>query len=159
MSLIKQAAAACDRLIMALNSDASVRRLKGPSRPIQDEESRAAVMGALKGVSAVVLFDEDTPLELIKALQPDILVKGAPIIRKTMSSAPRSSRRAAAASSSRNCRPDSRRRSSLRPRNCSQKQKPPIERRRGAQLRAGPRLCVTSAFQRGCLRRLQQAPD
>ncbi|VTZ26550.1 D-beta-D-heptose 7-phosphate kinase / D-beta-D-heptose 1-phosphate adenylyltransferase [Methylocella tundrae] len=77
VSLIKQAAAACDRLIMALNSDASVRRLKGPSRPIQDEESRAAVMGALKGVSAVVLFDEDTPLELIKALQPDILVKGA----------------------------------------------------------------------------------
>ncbi|WP_395696605.1 D-glycero-beta-D-manno-heptose-7-phosphate kinase [Methylocella sp.] len=77
ISLIKQAAATCDRLIMALNSDASVRRLKGPTRPIQDEESRAAVMGALKGVSAVVLFDEDTPYELIKALQPDVLVKGA----------------------------------------------------------------------------------
>ncbi|PNG25983.1 D-glycero-beta-D-manno-heptose-7-phosphate kinase [Methylocella silvestris] len=77
ISLIKQAAASCDRLIMALNSDASVRRLKGPSRPIQDEESRAAVIGALKGVSAVVLFDEDTPFNLIKALQPDILVKGA----------------------------------------------------------------------------------
>ncbi len=77
VSLIKQAAATCDRLIMALNSDASVRRLKGPSRPIQDEESRAAVMGAIKGVSAVVIFDEDTPLDLIKALQPDILIKGA----------------------------------------------------------------------------------
>jgi D-beta-D-heptose 7-phosphate kinase / D-beta-D-heptose 1-phosphate adenosyltransferase len=77
VSLIKQAAATCDRLIMALNSDASVQRLKGPSRPIQNEESRAAVMGAIKGVSAVVIFDEDTPLELIKALQPDILIKGA----------------------------------------------------------------------------------
>ncbi|MGH6798406.1 MAG: bifunctional heptose 7-phosphate kinase/heptose 1-phosphate adenyltransferase, partial [Roseiarcus sp.] len=60
-----------------LNSDASVRRLKGPSRPIQDQEARAAVIGAIKGVSAVVLFEEDTPLELITALQPDILVKGA----------------------------------------------------------------------------------
>ncbi|WP_395664765.1 D-glycero-beta-D-manno-heptose-7-phosphate kinase [Methylocella sp.] len=77
VSLIRQAAAACDRLIMALNSDASVRRLKGPTRPIQDEEARAAVMGAIKGVSAVVLFDEDTPYELIQALQPDVLVKGA----------------------------------------------------------------------------------
>jgi D-beta-D-heptose 7-phosphate kinase/D-beta-D-heptose 1-phosphate adenosyltransferase len=77
ISLIKQAAAVCDRLIMALNSDASVGRLKGPSRPIQDQEARAAVIGAIKGVSAVVLFEEDTPLELITALQPDILVKGA----------------------------------------------------------------------------------
>jgi D-beta-D-heptose 7-phosphate kinase / D-beta-D-heptose 1-phosphate adenosyltransferase len=77
ISLIKQAAAACDRLIMALNSDASVRRLKGPSRPIQEQEARAAVIGAIKGVSAVVLFEEDTPLELITALQPDVLVKGA----------------------------------------------------------------------------------
>lgn len=77
ISLIRQAAETCDRLIMALNSDASVRRLKGPLRPIQDENARAAVIGAIKGVSAVVLFDEDTPLELLKALQPDILVKGA----------------------------------------------------------------------------------
>lgn len=77
ISLIRQAAETCDRLIMALNSDASVRRLKGPSRPVQDENARAAVIGAIKGVSAVVLFDEDTPLELLKALQPDILVKGA----------------------------------------------------------------------------------
>jgi len=77
VSLIGQAAASCDRLIMALNSDASVRRLKGPSRPIQDEAARAAVMGAIKGVAAVVLFDEDTPLELIGALQPDVLIKGS----------------------------------------------------------------------------------
>jgi D-beta-D-heptose 7-phosphate kinase/D-beta-D-heptose 1-phosphate adenosyltransferase len=77
VSLIAQAAASCDRLIMALNTDASVRRLKGPSRPIQDEAARAAVIGAMKGVAAVVLFDEETPLELIQALEPDVLVKGA----------------------------------------------------------------------------------
>jgi len=77
VSLIRQAAAACDRLVMALNTDASVRRLKGPTRPVQAETARAEVMGALKGVAAVVLFDEDTPYELIKALQPDVLVKGA----------------------------------------------------------------------------------
>jgi D-beta-D-heptose 7-phosphate kinase/D-beta-D-heptose 1-phosphate adenosyltransferase len=77
ISLIAQAAASCDRLIMALNSDASVQRLKGPSRPIQDEQARAAVIGAIKGVAAVVLFGEDTPLELIKALEPDVLIKGA----------------------------------------------------------------------------------
>jgi D-beta-D-heptose 7-phosphate kinase/D-beta-D-heptose 1-phosphate adenosyltransferase len=77
ISLIAQAAASCDRLVMALNTDASVKRLKGPTRPLQDERSRAAVVGAIKGVAAVVLFDEDTPLELIEALQPDVLVKGA----------------------------------------------------------------------------------
>jgi D-beta-D-heptose 7-phosphate kinase/D-beta-D-heptose 1-phosphate adenosyltransferase len=77
VSLIAQAAASCDRLIMALNTDASVKRLKGPSRPIQDEIARAAVMGAIKGVAAVVLFDEDTPFELIEAIQPDVLIKGA----------------------------------------------------------------------------------
>lgn len=77
ISLIAQAAASCDRLIVALNTDASVRRLKGPSRPIQDEAARAAVIGAIKGVAAVVLFDEETPLELIEALEPDVLVKGA----------------------------------------------------------------------------------
>lgn len=77
VSLIEQSAAACDRLVMALNTDASVRRLKGPTRPVQSEEARARVMGALKGVATVVLFAEDTPYELIKALQPDVLVKGA----------------------------------------------------------------------------------
>lgn len=77
VSLIRQAAAACDRLIVALNSDASVARLKGPARPVQDESARAAVIGALKGVSAVVVFTEDTPLELVRELEPDVLIKGA----------------------------------------------------------------------------------
>jgi D-beta-D-heptose 7-phosphate kinase/D-beta-D-heptose 1-phosphate adenosyltransferase len=77
ISLISQAAAACDRLILALNSDASVRRLKGPTRPVQDERARAEVIGAIKGVDLVVLFNQDTPLELIELLKPDVLVKGA----------------------------------------------------------------------------------
>ncbi|PZU10302.1 D-glycero-beta-D-manno-heptose-7-phosphate kinase [Sphingomonas sp.] len=77
IALIRQAAASCDRLLMALNTDASVGRIKGPSRPIQKEHARAEVMGAIKGVAAVILFDEDTPMELIQALQPDVLIKGA----------------------------------------------------------------------------------
>ena len=77
VSLIRQAATRCDRLIVALNSDDSVRRLKGAGRPVQNENARAAVVGAIKGVSAVVLFAQDTPLELIKALHPDVLFKGA----------------------------------------------------------------------------------
>jgi D-beta-D-heptose 7-phosphate kinase/D-beta-D-heptose 1-phosphate adenosyltransferase len=77
ISLIRQAAEASDRLIVALNSDASVKRLKGNSRPVQDEVARASVMGAIKGVSAVTIFDEDTPLALLEALRPDVLVKGA----------------------------------------------------------------------------------
>ncbi len=64
-------------LIIGLNTDASVSRIKGPSRPVSSEESRALVMAAFDFVSLVVFFDEDTPYELIKALQPDILVKGA----------------------------------------------------------------------------------
>jgi D-beta-D-heptose 7-phosphate kinase/D-beta-D-heptose 1-phosphate adenosyltransferase len=77
VSLLKQAAEASDRVIVALNSDASVRRLKGPSRPIQDEQSRAQVIGALAAVDLVILFDDDTPLRLIETLLPDVLVKGA----------------------------------------------------------------------------------
>jgi D-beta-D-heptose 7-phosphate kinase/D-beta-D-heptose 1-phosphate adenosyltransferase len=77
VSLIRQAAEACDRLIVALNSDSSVRRLKGAERPMQTLESRAAVMSALKGVDLVLAFEEDTPLRLIEALAPDVLVKGA----------------------------------------------------------------------------------
>jgi D-beta-D-heptose 7-phosphate kinase/D-beta-D-heptose 1-phosphate adenosyltransferase len=64
------------KLVLGLNSDASVCRLKGPSRPIVGERERARVMAALAAVDAVVLFDEDTPLELIRALRPDVLVKG-----------------------------------------------------------------------------------
>lgn len=88
VALIRQAADACDRLIVALNTDASVRRLKGASRPIQDERARAAVMGGLRGVAAVILFDEDTPLEAIEALQPDVLVKGSDYTEDTVVGAP-----------------------------------------------------------------------
>ena len=77
VSLLEQAAAECDRLIVALNTDASVRRLKGPTRPVQSEQARARVMGALRPVDLVVLFDDDTPIGMIAALQPDVLVKGA----------------------------------------------------------------------------------
>jgi D-beta-D-heptose 7-phosphate kinase/D-beta-D-heptose 1-phosphate adenosyltransferase len=66
-----------DYLIVGMNSDASVRRLKGPSRPLVPEEDRAVVLAALSVVDAVVLFEEDTPLELIRELAPDVLVKGA----------------------------------------------------------------------------------
>jgi len=66
-----------DRLIVGLNSDASVKRLKGPTRPIQTEMDRARIVGALRAVDLVVLFDEDTPLALIDAICPDVLVKGA----------------------------------------------------------------------------------
>ena len=75
--LLEQAAAAADRLIVALNTDASVKRLKGDTRPIQDENARATVIGALSAVDIVVLFDEDTPLNLISALLPDLLIKGS----------------------------------------------------------------------------------
>lgn len=66
-----------DRLIIGLNTDDSVRRLKGESRPIKDEYSRAFILAAMSFVDAVVLFDEDTPYKLIKQVQPDVLVKGA----------------------------------------------------------------------------------
>ena len=66
-----------DLLIVGLNSDASVRRNKGAGRPINPEAERAEVLGALECVDAVVLFDEDTPADIIHAIQPDILVKGA----------------------------------------------------------------------------------
>jgi D-beta-D-heptose 7-phosphate kinase/D-beta-D-heptose 1-phosphate adenosyltransferase len=77
ISLLRQAGAACDRLIVALNTDASVRVLKGPERPVQSEQVRAAVMAAIKGVDAVILFGEQTPLQVIRELQPDVLIKGA----------------------------------------------------------------------------------
>ncbi len=77
VALLRQAARHCDKLIVALNTDASVKRLKGEARPIQDETARAYVMGALSVVDLVVLFDEDTPARLIEALVPDVLVKGA----------------------------------------------------------------------------------
>lgn len=63
-------------LVVGLNSDASVRRLKGPDRPVRNEFDRARVLAALEAVDAVVVFDEDTPFELVSALQPDVIVKG-----------------------------------------------------------------------------------
>ncbi len=64
-------------LVVGLNSDASVRRLKGPSRPVNPQQARAAVLAALESVDYVAVFNEDTPLKLIEALRPDILIKGA----------------------------------------------------------------------------------
>ncbi len=77
VSLLDQARRSADRLIVGLNSDQSIRRLKGPNRPLQSEVARATVIAALKAVDAVVIFAEDTPLDLIAALEPDVLVKGA----------------------------------------------------------------------------------
>ena len=66
-----------DKLIIGLNTDSSVSKIKGPARPINDERSRAMVLAALEFVSAIILFDEPTPYELIRLVQPDVLVKGA----------------------------------------------------------------------------------
>ncbi len=77
ISLLRAAAQKGDKLVVGINSDASVKRLKGPTRPVQNEQARAIVIGALREVDMVVIFGEDTPLELITALKPDVLVKGA----------------------------------------------------------------------------------
>lgn len=74
---LSRAADLGDVLIVGLNTDASTRRLKGPGRPINDEYARAMVLASMSFITAVVLFDEDTPYELIRKIQPDILVKGA----------------------------------------------------------------------------------
>ncbi|HTX33488.1 MAG TPA: adenylyltransferase/cytidyltransferase family protein [Bryobacteraceae bacterium] len=75
--LLEQARSLGDVLILALNSDASVRRFKGPSRPLLPEEERAELASTLEAVDATTIFDEDTPRELIAAVLPDVLVKGA----------------------------------------------------------------------------------
>ena len=75
--LLAEARAACDRLVVGLNSDASTARLKGKSRPINPVESRAEVLAALEAIDLVVVFEEDTPIELIKRVRPAVLVKGA----------------------------------------------------------------------------------
>ena len=75
--LLARARAACDRLIVGLNSDASVRRLKGAGRPVQAEQARATVLGALASTDLVMIFEDDTPERLIAALAPDVLFKGA----------------------------------------------------------------------------------
>jgi rfaE bifunctional protein nucleotidyltransferase chain/domain len=76
LSLLSQAAKLGDVLVLAINSDASVRRLKGPERPLVPQEDRAAVLAALGFVDAVTIFDEDTPLEVMQSVRPNVLVKG-----------------------------------------------------------------------------------
>jgi D-beta-D-heptose 7-phosphate kinase/D-beta-D-heptose 1-phosphate adenosyltransferase len=77
IALLAQARARCDRLIVGLNTDASVRKLKGEGRPVNGETARAVVLAALETVDAVVMFAEDTPIQLIEAVRPNLLVKGA----------------------------------------------------------------------------------
>ncbi|MBV9814443.1 MAG: D-glycero-beta-D-manno-heptose-7-phosphate kinase [Alphaproteobacteria bacterium] len=76
VALLGQAKGACDRLIVGLNSDASIARLKGPRRPIQNETERATVLATLAAVDLIVVFQEDTPMELIRDIRPQLLVKG-----------------------------------------------------------------------------------
>jgi D-beta-D-heptose 7-phosphate kinase/D-beta-D-heptose 1-phosphate adenosyltransferase len=76
IKLLAEAHAACDRLVVGLNSDASVKRLKGESRPMQDVHARAEVLAAIEAVDLVVVFDHDTPLELIRRVRPKVLAKG-----------------------------------------------------------------------------------
>ncbi|MGB3008362.1 MAG: D-glycero-beta-D-manno-heptose 1-phosphate adenylyltransferase [Chitinophagaceae bacterium] len=73
---LSQAAKEADFLVIGLNDDASVKRLKGQSRPVNNQEARALILASLVMVDAIVLFEEDTPLELIKSIMPDVLVKG-----------------------------------------------------------------------------------
>src|SRR4029079_3560093 len=77
VKLMTEARAACDRLVVGLNSDASVRRLKGKERPVEDQQARAEVLAALEAVDLVVIFEQDTPVELIRRVKPTVLVKGA----------------------------------------------------------------------------------
>lgn len=78
VALLEAARAEGDALVVGINTDASARRLgKGPNRPVANEQARARVVAAMAAVDCVVLFDEDTPLALIRALRPDVLVKGA----------------------------------------------------------------------------------
>ena len=77
VSLLSQARGSADRLIVGLNSDASIRRLKGKDRPVQNETARGIVLASMGAVDLVILFEEDTPIELIRAIRPDVLVKGA----------------------------------------------------------------------------------
>jgi rfaE bifunctional protein nucleotidyltransferase chain/domain len=76
VALLRQARSLGHYLLVGINSDRSVRTLKGAGRPLQDEEARSVVLAALQDVDGVVVFDEDTPLELIRAVEPDVLVKG-----------------------------------------------------------------------------------
>jgi D-beta-D-heptose 7-phosphate kinase/D-beta-D-heptose 1-phosphate adenosyltransferase len=82
VKVLTAARGACDRLIVGLNSDASVKRLKGEGRPVQDERARAEVLAALEAVDLVAIFEEDTPIELITKVKPSVLVKGGDYTRE-----------------------------------------------------------------------------
>jgi len=84
VELLRRARATCDRLVVALNADVSVRRLKGPQRPLQNQRARSIVMAAIDGVDLVTLFTDDTPLALIEALAPDVLIKGSDYTLETV---------------------------------------------------------------------------
>jgi D-glycero-beta-D-manno-heptose 1-phosphate adenylyltransferase len=84
---LSQAAAEADILVVAVNGDASVKRLKGPSRPVNNENSRALLLASLVMVDAVVIFAEDTPIEVVKALLPDVMVKGGDYIPEQIAGA------------------------------------------------------------------------
>ena len=88
VTYLEQASVWCDRLVLGVNSDASVRRLKGEGRPVNDARSRARVLAGLACIDLVVEFEEDTPLELITALRPDVLVKGADYAKAEVVGAP-----------------------------------------------------------------------
>lgn len=84
VTYLEQARALGDTLVVGLNTDASVRRLKGPERPINTEADRACVLAALRAVDHVILFGDDTPIDVITALMPDVLVKGGDYTRDTI---------------------------------------------------------------------------
>jgi len=82
--LLEQCRAMCDRLIVGMNSDDSVKRLKGPTRPVQPEAARAAVLASLASVDLVCMFEDDTPLKTLTLIKPDLLIKGADYTRETV---------------------------------------------------------------------------
>jgi rfaE bifunctional protein nucleotidyltransferase chain/domain len=88
IDLLFAARETADALIVGINSDASVRRLKGPGRPIRSEAERAYVLAAVEAVDLVVVFPEDTPLDLVKLLEPDVIVKGGDYTEATIVGAP-----------------------------------------------------------------------
>lgn len=88
IKVLSQAASFADVLIVGVNSDASVKRLKGNSRPINNQQSRALLLASLIMVDAVVIFEEDTPLNLIKKILPDVLIKGGDYTSDTIVGAP-----------------------------------------------------------------------
>jgi D-beta-D-heptose 7-phosphate kinase/D-beta-D-heptose 1-phosphate adenosyltransferase len=88
VDILTAARAMGDALVVGVNSDASVRRLKGAGRPVRTEQERALVLAALESVDAVVVFEDDTPLELIRSLTPDVLVKGGDYTVDTVVGAP-----------------------------------------------------------------------